>query len=272
MDIGRQLKAEAKLIEEALAREREEATKSKQAMRIAVVDARANVAVAAEKITIEKRIAAEEERQKKAADAKILAEQEIKDLSEKRDIILQLRALERAPKQRVKEFDPTTAPDHGLLETMSLMELRERLNVVKRRRQEEEERTRSLILQHKQDRDATLQAKVANIQRVRKVAAVQGQIRRVARVESAEKAVAAVALRHEDDVLVLHEKLQAKRASAASERSRIAAEEKKIKFEQMQQAAGASAVEENKVRAIKLHGVEVNMVCRLSIYLRGMSV
>ena len=73
LDIGRQLKAETRQIEEDLAREREEQVRAKQAMRVAVVDARANVAVAAEKVAIEKRNAAEEERQKKAADAKVCA-------------------------------------------------------------------------------------------------------------------------------------------------------------------------------------------------------
>lgn len=60
---------------------------------------------------------------------------------------------------------------------MSLMELRERLRVAKRRRQEEEEAQRAAILQKKQDKEAELMARVSNIQRMRKVAAAQGQVR-----------------------------------------------------------------------------------------------
>jgi hypothetical protein len=54
-------------------------------------------------------------------------------------------------------------------------------------------------------------------------------------LDSAQQAVASLALRHEDDVLNLHSRLEAKRAAASVEAQRIAAEEKKIKFEQMQQ-------------------------------------
>eukprot|EP00967_Tisochrysis_lutea_P105060 scaffold159852_cov18-Tisochrysis_lutea.AAC.1 len=48
--------------------------------------------------------------------------------------------------------------------------------------------------------------------------------------------------RHDDGVLVLHGKLERKHEVQAAEKARLAAETKKIRFEQMQQAAGASQV------------------------------
>lgn len=250
--IGRELKAEIKLIEEAREREKEEEVKFKQAMRDTVHETRGNAAVAAEKVTAVKWTVAEEERQKRARDGKLLAEQEIRDLAEKRDIIMQLRALERVPRQRFKTFDPTEGPDHGLLESMTLIELQERLKVTRRRKQEEEELQRNVILQGKQEKEDMLRAKVANIQRVRRAAAAHGHGRREQRVLTAAQASAEVASRHEDDVLDLHKKLEGKKGALAAERARIASEEKKIKFEQMQQAAGAAAVEENKFKELRV--------------------
>ena len=59
-------------------------------MRSAVLEQRAGAALAGEKVAAEKRQAAEEERQRQALDAKSIAEQNIRDLAEKRDIIMQV--------------------------------------------------------------------------------------------------------------------------------------------------------------------------------------
>jgi len=58
-------------------------------------------------------------------------------MASKRDIILQLRALESAPRERVCVIDPTAPSDTGTMDQMSLAELRARLEVVKRHQQEE---------------------------------------------------------------------------------------------------------------------------------------
>lgn len=61
-------------------------------------------------------------------------------------------------------------------------------------------------------------------------------------------AAAAVLQRHEEGSLALADRLDAKHQAAAAEAARLAAEQKRIRFEQMQNAAGASAVEAARFR------------------------
>ena len=59
-------------------------------------------------------------------------DEEAADLAKKAELIRQIRELEKIPIQRTKGFDPTEAGGHGLMEEMSIAELRERLEFNKR--------------------------------------------------------------------------------------------------------------------------------------------
>ena len=54
-------------------------------------------------------------------------DEEAAQLAKKMELIRQIRELEKIPIQRTKGFDPTEAGGHGLMEEMSIAELRERL-------------------------------------------------------------------------------------------------------------------------------------------------
>ena len=64
-------------------------------------------------------------------------DQEAAELAKKTELIRQIRELEKIPIQRTKGFDPTEAGGHGLMEEMSIAELRERLEFNKREKEQE---------------------------------------------------------------------------------------------------------------------------------------
>ena len=77
-------------------------------------------------------------------------DEEAAQLAQRSELIRQIRELEKIPIQRTKGFDPTEAGGHGLMEEMSIAELRERLEFNKRSEQQEIEFKRETNLTRKE--------------------------------------------------------------------------------------------------------------------------
>jgi hypothetical protein len=112
----------------------------------------------------------------------------------------------------------------------------------------QEERRRVRIQAQKAEREGALAAKVGQLAAVRRLASAQAAVRKAAAAGARAKTADAVLQRHEAAVLTLDVKLQGKRAAAAAEAERLAAERARIRFEQMQAAVGAGQVEEARFR------------------------
>ena len=98
-----------------------------------------------------------------------------KEEARRADIIKQIRAIELVPKVRQKALDPTYTPQLGLLEEMSLAELRERLRLVEEERKEEEEERRAKIITAKQEHAADLQSRVTRLTQMRDLSQKQAR-------------------------------------------------------------------------------------------------
>eukprot|EP00736_Rhodelphis_marinus_P003982 Rmarinus@m.13881 len=170
----------------------------------------------------------------------------------KDDYIRQIRALERVLKERVKVFDPTETAGYGLLEEMSLTELKERLAVVKRREAEIVEAKREEIRAEKAEKERILHAKAERILRRRQIAAVEAAERREKKLTKAEEEARAHKEKLEASCLDLQVKLQQKREDRAEERRRLKAEEKSIRIQNQFLAADKDKVEEKKYDELRL--------------------
>ncbi|ETV67092.1 hypothetical protein, variant 1 [Aphanomyces astaci] len=146
-DSNRQGALEIKLTREVAPREAEERVKSDNHRKREAVNAML-----------------ETERARKAA-------QDAIDQAQREDLIRQIRALDRVHREHVAIFDPTESANLGLLDEMSLVELRERLQLRKVEEAELEAQRRELILQEKKEREADLKSRVSNISRIRQLAA-----------------------------------------------------------------------------------------------------
>lgn len=188
-------------------------------------------ALAVEELRQAKLAAAAETRDEMERHAEVIAAERRAEEERRADLIKQIRALERVPKKRVVAFDPTYVPPVGVLEQMSLAELRERLVTAEEERKAEEMKRRQKIVEAKRSKEEDLKDRIARVSAMRDVAANDTQRRAEAAKRAEAEAVAARAVRLAEAQAQVHAKLEAKRAARLQEEARLAAEVERIKMQ-----------------------------------------
>ncbi|TNN84188.1 Cilia- and flagella-associated protein 99 [Liparis tanakae] len=100
------------------------------------------------------------------------------ELSRKFEVIREIHAIESLPHVRVKDFDNTEPAGHELLGEMSLVELKERLALLREAQQTEQHEKREQILEEKHNKKQLLSEQLDSIDLNRRVLAQAAAIRK----------------------------------------------------------------------------------------------
>ncbi|EQC37839.1 hypothetical protein SDRG_04862 [Saprolegnia diclina VS20] len=213
------------------------ATDIKQTREVAPREAEERVRLENARKREELNIMLEAERQRKA-------EQDAIDQAQREDLIRQIRALDRVHREHVAVFDPTESSNYGLLEEMSLVELRERLQMKKVQEAEWEAERREHILECKKDKEEDLKSRVQNIARIRQSAATANRAARARKKELEQEKLEKEKQMRDEGNLKLAAKMTKQRAEREAEARRLRDEEELIANKRMFLGAAKNMLEE----------------------------
>eukprot|EP01083_Nonionella_stella_P098389 276642_1 len=174
-------------------------------------------------------------------------------LEEKQKLIKQIQAMEKVASvraKRPKEFDPTSSSGVGLLEELSIMELKERRAQLKQQEERNVENKRLEILESKIERERSLRAKVANLQRIRRLAAQEAAETRTSVRETLKTEQLDITRKHDHTILDVTEKMKTKRHVAKEAAKKLAKELKAERRRQHALHASHAAVEHAKWKSV----------------------
>ena len=183
--------------------------------------------------------------------AKKRADEMAHELAKKAELIRQIRELEKIPIQRTKGFDPTEAGGHGLMEEMSVAELRERLEFNKRQREQEVAFKRETNLTRKEQEAQQLIEESKKIEEARIRRKQQNDQRRSSKNAAAEALAAKTKAAREKGLLEVHGKINQKKKEKADEEARLAQELKEIRLQRQYLNANAAMVEEKAYKELE---------------------
>ena len=181
------------------------------------------------KVLEERRAKGEALRDEKAALNEEKKRQEEKEQEEKEDRVRKLRALFEEKPTHVTVFDPTESIGLGLLDEMSLVEMKERLAINKVSEEEAIAQKRKDINESKDGKQNDLKKRMENIQRIRRSASsANHEARDRRRLASATQTVRENQIRDAHNAQLLDE-LEHRRKARAAELKQLADEEERRK-------------------------------------------
>eukprot|EP00471_Norrisiella_sphaerica_P012756 CAMPEP_0184498302 /NCGR_PEP_ID=MMETSP0113_2-20130426/38614_1 /TAXON_ID=91329 /ORGANISM="Norrisiella sphaerica, Strain BC52" /LENGTH=798 /DNA_ID=CAMNT_0026885751 /DNA_START=170 /DNA_END=2566 /DNA_ORIENTATION=- len=176
------------------------------------------------------------------------------EMKQKKELIKEIQAMvaEALVKSKVpKEFDPTTTSGVGLLEEMSLNELKARMLKLKEKTAIETKEKRGRLRNARDSKKEELALKMKRINRLRKQNTDANETRRAQKHQSALEIAAALREKREKDVLAMHRKLQSAREKKRAEALRLAKDLKKRQIAKTFLEADAAKVEDRKWKEIQ---------------------
>jgi len=165
------------------------------------------------------------------------------EMERKKDLIRQIRAIERVSVLKAQLFDPSEPPRKGYMEEMSLAELRERLKMLEATNEKELEDKREKNLTRKDAKQSQLLEKAENL----------SKIRDQARQEATDRAEKINAKKREENeqrerireqcIIEASEKIRQKKNQKREEEARLRRELKEISIKRQFLQANAEMVE-----------------------------
>eukprot|EP00931_Biecheleriopsis_adriatica_P086494 TRINITY_DN61158_c0_g1_i1.p1 TRINITY_DN61158_c0_g1~~TRINITY_DN61158_c0_g1_i1.p1 ORF type:complete len:781 (-),score=272.06 TRINITY_DN61158_c0_g1_i1:166-2508(-) len=224
-------------------REQELELRDKQQLVVQTVEERGRARVAEAEVVKERADRAENLRREKEAEFERKRLEDVQEMERRKDLIRQIRALEKTPPDRYKMFDPAEPPCQGLLEEMSLAELRERLKIVETQRQREVDEKRERQLAKKVEKQEELTEKAEMLAKVRERAREEQQQRHDQMRRQKQQEEELKQKHREQCILEVADKLQQKKKQKKEEELRLKRELKEISTKRQFHAANAEMVE-----------------------------
>jgi hypothetical protein len=237
-------KSEAKLALAIQEAEQHEKLQDKQQLVNDVIGDRHRPRDAEHAVMEENKKRAENLRKVKEKELEVKKREDEKEMERRKDIIRQIRALERVNATKsVKAFDPMEDPRGGYMEEMSLAELREKLQLMKSQHEKEVLDRREANLEQKSRKQQEFAEKAENLARTRSQAKMEAQERHERlRAKQAEEEKAKAKF-HEECILEVAEQRAKKKREKRMEERRLMKELKEISVKQQFLAANADMVE-----------------------------